>query len=266
MTNKNNFKFCGRNNEHYNQVDIELKDNNIILHCWTDGYSYGHGYGARFCAGGNNYIFPSDIEPTYENIIHFIINNTWIGNNIEDIVDKEEYEIFINKSLKTINKSIGEVCMIDLNKDKYYKGYFETNENNPTVKLLYRFDTEKQFKTVKELSDNIREQAKNNVNKWIEMNNSSYELLKNQLIYLLNNTFKQFMTNKKLGRYKGEIKQYINTDKALTMLDITFHTKEFNIGVERFVDDVLSIGINSIRKMLETISILHIICEIDCEE
>lgn len=153
--------------------------------------------------------------------------------------------------------------MVDLNKDKYYKGYFETNDNNPTVKLFYCFDTEKQFKSVQELSDNIREQAKNNVNKWIEMNNSSDKLLKNQLIYLLNNTFKQFMLNKKLGGYKGEIKQYINTDKALTMLDITFHTKIFKDGVEKFVDDVLSIGLNSIRKMLETISMLHIIDEID---
>lgn len=150
--------------------------------------------------------------------------------------------------------------------DKYYKGYFDTSDNNPTVKLLYCFRTEKQFESVKELSDNIRERAKNNVNKWLEVKNISDELLKNQLIYLLNNTFKQFIANKKLRCYEGEIKQYINTDKALTMLDTIFNTKMINIGVERFVDDVLSIGIDNSRKMLETISMLHIIDEIDCSE
>lgn len=156
--------------------------------------------------------------------------------------------------------------MVDLDKDKYYKGYSDTIDSNPTVRILYTFDTEKTFNSYKELSDSIRERAKNNVNKWIEMNNSSDKLLKSQLIYLLNNTFKQFMTNKKLGRYKGEIKQYINTDKALTMLDITFHTKIFDIGVDNFVDSVLELGIDSIRKLLETISMLHIIDEIDYEE
>lgn len=153
--------------------------------------------------------------------------------------------------------------MVNLDKDKYYKGYFDTDDNNPTVKILYTFDTERTFNSYKELSDNIREQAKINVHKWIEFNNSSNELLKNQLVYLLNNTFKQFMPNKKLGRYRGEIKQYINTDKALTMLDITFHTKIFDIGVDNFVDSVLELGVDSIRKLLETISMLHIIDKID---
>ena len=152
--------------------------------------------------------------------------------------------------------------MIELNKDKYYKGYFETNDNNPTVKLLYCFNTEKQFESVQELSDNIREQAKNNVSTWIKMNNSD-ELLKSQLIYILNNTFKQFMPNKKLGWYKGEIKQYIDTDKALTMLDVVFHTKIFDTGIDAFVDSALVLGIDNIRKLLETISMLHIIAEIE---
>lgn len=152
--------------------------------------------------------------------------------------------------------------MIELNKDKYYKGYFETNDNNPTVKLLYCFNTEKQFESVQELSDNIREQAKNNVSTWIKMNNSD-ELLKSQLIYILNNTFKQFMHNKKLGWYKGEIKQYIDTDKALTMLDVVFHTKIFDTGIDAFVDSALVLGIDNIRKLLETISMLHIIAEIE---
>ena len=164
---------------------------------------------------------------------------------------------------KTYDKSMEEHRMVNLDKDKYYKGYFDTDDNNPTVKILYTFDTERTFNSYKELSDNIREQAKINVCKWIEFNNSSNELLKNQLIYLLNNTFKQFMPNKKLGWYKGEIKQYINTDKALTMLDITFHTKIFDIGVDNFVDSVLELGVDSIRKLLETISMLHIIDEID---
>lgn len=154
--------------------------------------------------------------------------------------------------------------MIDLNKDKYYKGYFETSDNNPTVKILYTFDKElNSFNSAEELSNRIRKQAIINVNRWIDMNYSSNELAKSQLVYLLNNTFKQFMTNKKLGWYRGEIKQYINTDKALTMLDIIFHTKIFKTGVDDFVDNVLCSGIDTARKMIETISMLHIIAEID---
>lgn len=106
MSNQVRFKFCGRNNEHNNQVDIELKDGSIILHCWTNGYRHGNGYGARFCAGGNNYDFPSDREPTYENIIQFIINDTWIGNKIEDIVDKEVYINWIQEQGYNIKDTI----------------------------------------------------------------------------------------------------------------------------------------------------------------
>lgn len=100
MTNKNRFKFCGISNEHNNQVDIEISGHTITLHCYTDGYNGT--IGGRFCAGGNDYTFPSDIEPTYENIIHFIINNTWIGNDIEDIVDKSAYEIFIKSQRENL--------------------------------------------------------------------------------------------------------------------------------------------------------------------
>lgn len=52
----------------------------------------------------------------------------------------------------------------------------------------------------------------------------------------------------------------------LTEEIITFHTKIFNIGVDNFVDSVLELGVDSIRKLLETISMLHIIDEIDYEE
>lgn len=58
-----------------------------------------------------------------------------------------------------MNKEDGEHRMINLSKDSYYSGYHDTDEYNPTVMLLYCFDTEKQFKSVEELSDNIREQA-----------------------------------------------------------------------------------------------------------
>ena len=59
------------------------------------------------------------------------------------------------------------------------------------------------------------------------MNCSSQRLFKRQLIYVLNNTYKLLMLNKRIGWYTGEIKKYIDTDRALTLLDITFATKIF---------------------------------------
>ena len=52
----------------------------------------------------------------------------------------------------------------------------------------------------------------------------------------------------------------------LTEEIIAFHTKIFDIGVDSFVDSVLELDIDNIRKLLETISMLHIIDEIDYEE
>lgn len=147
---------------------------------------------------------------------------------------------------------------------EYYLGYNETVDDNPTIKILCSFSS-KSYSSAKELSDAIIERASSNVNRWIEFNNSSDSLLKSQLIYLLNNTFKQFIINKKLCNYNGEIKQYIDIDKALSMLDNIFSEKISNIGIENFVDTVLILGVNSIRGMLKTISVLHIISNVDCK-
>lgn len=88
-------KFCGQSNPHYNQVDILIDENNIILNCYRDRYKFGTGYDARFFAGGSGYKFPNNIEPTYENIIDFLKKHTWVGNDIEDIIDKETYIEFM---------------------------------------------------------------------------------------------------------------------------------------------------------------------------
>lgn len=154
--------------------------------------------------------------------------------------------------------------MVNINKDKYYEGYFDTANSNPTIRILYQTNLDiGSVKSVEELANIIREQAKNNVDKWIEMNCSSQRLFKRQLIYVLNNTYKQFMPNKKLGWYNGEIKQYIDTDRALTLLDMTFTTKIFNRGVDEFAESAVELGVDAIRKMLETISMLHIIDKLE---
>lgn len=154
--------------------------------------------------------------------------------------------------------------MVSINKNKYYDGYFDTYNINPTIRILYQTNLDiESIKSVEELAKIIREQAKNNVDKWIEMNCNSQKLFKSQLIYVLNNTYKQFMLNKKLGCYNGEIKKYIDTDRALALLDITFTTKIFKRGVDEFAESTVELGVDAIRKMLETISMLHIIDKLE---
>lgn len=85
-------KFCGQSNSHYNQVDLIIDKDNIILNCYTDGYKFGKSY--KF---GTSSKFPNNIKPTYENIIDYIKKHTWIGKNIEDIIDKETYIEFMKE-------------------------------------------------------------------------------------------------------------------------------------------------------------------------
>ena len=93
------FKFLGNKNCHNNQVDVVFHDDGKIeLYCYTDGYrAVGGQYGGVFCAGGCSYFFPEIEEFEYLNVLAFIREKTWIGDDIGDYLTREEFEENLKK-------------------------------------------------------------------------------------------------------------------------------------------------------------------------
>lgn len=91
--------FMGLHSEHENQVYVIIYvDNTVEIHCYTDGYTAANGnYGGRFMAGGCVYDFPIVESLEYLNVAAFIREQTWIGDDFDSLISREEFEKQLNE-------------------------------------------------------------------------------------------------------------------------------------------------------------------------
>ena len=96
---KGRIHFMGLHNSHENQVYIIIyEDNTVEVYCYTDGYSAANGQrGGVYCAGGCSYDFPIEESLEYLNLAAFIRENTWINNDFDSIITREDYEKQLNE-------------------------------------------------------------------------------------------------------------------------------------------------------------------------
>jgi hypothetical protein len=96
---KGRIHFMGLHSEHENQVYVIIYvDNTVEIHCYTDGYTAANGnYGGRFMAGGCVYDFPIVESLEYLNVAAFIREQTWIGDDFDSLISREEFEKQLNE-------------------------------------------------------------------------------------------------------------------------------------------------------------------------
>ncbi|MBR4313676.1 MAG: hypothetical protein IKP66_02055 [Lachnospiraceae bacterium] len=96
---KGRIHFMGLHSEHENQVYVIIYvDNTVEIHCYTDGYTAANGnYGGRFMAGGCVYDFPIVVSLEYLNVAAFIREQTWIGDDFDSLISREEFEKQLNE-------------------------------------------------------------------------------------------------------------------------------------------------------------------------
>jgi hypothetical protein len=96
---KGRIHFMGLRSEHENQVYVIIYvDNTVEIHCYTDGYTAANGnYGGRFMAGGCVYDFPIVESLEYLNVAAFIREQTWIGDDFDTLISREEFEKQLNE-------------------------------------------------------------------------------------------------------------------------------------------------------------------------
>ena len=96
---KGRIHFMGLYSSHENQVYIIIyEDNTVEVYCYTDGYSAANGQrGGVYCAGGCSYAFPIEESLEYLNVAAFIREKTWISNDFDSIITREDFEKQLNE-------------------------------------------------------------------------------------------------------------------------------------------------------------------------